>query len=86
MRSDRSETSLALALGVLVAVSLIQVVTAYCDAGPGSIQTILGAGFLAAGMLGLWKLRCGRRESWRTTDSASSPTRIATPTGSNKWP
>ena len=52
---EGSETSLGVALGVLVAVSLIQLVTAYRDAGAASIQTIIGGGFLAAGLWGLAK-------------------------------
>lgn len=52
-RPEASETSLRVVLGVLVAVSLIQLVTAYRAAGPASVQTIVGAGFLAAGLWGL---------------------------------
>jgi hypothetical protein len=55
VRPERSETSLRLALGVLVTVSLIQLVTAYHDAGLYSVQTIVGGGFLGAGLWGLSK-------------------------------
>lgn len=52
-RPETGETSLRLALGVLVAVSLIQLVTAYRDAGLCSVQTVVGGGFLTAGLWGL---------------------------------
>jgi hypothetical protein len=56
-RPEAGETSLRLALGVLVAVSLIQLVTAYHEAGLRSVQTIVGGGFLAAGLWGLARRR-----------------------------
>ncbi len=45
--------SLGLALGVLAAVSFIQLVTAYRYAGAFAVQTGVGAAFFAAGMMGL---------------------------------
>jgi len=47
--------SLGLALGVLAAVSFIQLVTAYRYAGAFAGQTVVGAAFLAASMAGLAK-------------------------------
>jgi hypothetical protein len=61
-RPETGETSPRLALGVLVAVSLIQLVTAYRDAGLYSVQTIVGGGFLTAGLWGLaWQQLCKKR-------------------------
>jgi hypothetical protein len=56
-RASGEDRSLTLALGVLVVVSLIQLVAAYCDAGPCAAQTLAGGGFLAAGAFGLVELR-----------------------------
>ena len=47
--------SLGLALGVLAAVSFIQLVTAYRHAGAFAVQTVVGAAFFAASMMGLAK-------------------------------
>jgi hypothetical protein len=47
--------SLGLALGVLATVSFIQLVTAYRYAGAFAVQTVVGAAFLAASMMGLAK-------------------------------
>jgi FtsH-binding integral membrane protein len=51
--------SLGLALGVLTSVSLVQLVTAYHHAGVFAVQTVTGAAFFAAGLIGLAK-----RASW----------------------
>lgn len=45
--------SLGLALGVLAAVSFVQLVTAYRYAGAFAVQTVVGAAFFAASMTGL---------------------------------
>jgi len=47
--------SLGLALGVLAAVIFIQLVTAYRYAGAFAVQTVVGAAFFAASMMGLGK-------------------------------
>jgi hypothetical protein len=47
--------SLGLALGVLTSVSLVQLVTACHYAGILAVQTVAGAAFFAAGVMGLAK-------------------------------
>lgn len=46
-----------LALGVLAAVSLVQLITAYHHAGLFAAQTAIGAGFSAAGLWGYSRAR-----------------------------